>query len=112
MKIEDYNFGEMLIDGKIYKKDLIILPDRIIENWIRDEGHFLKEEDLFEVFENRINYLIIGTGAYGLMKVSLDLIKKIESLGIKYYILNTFDAVRKFNEIEDNLKAGAFHLTC
>jgi len=41
----------MRIDGKVYKKDLIILPDKIVENWIREEGHFLQIQDLFEILE-------------------------------------------------------------
>ncbi|HOC53060.1 MAG TPA: MTH938/NDUFAF3 family protein [Caldisericia bacterium] len=112
MIIEDYDFGIMRIDGKVYKKDLIILPDKIVENWIREEGHFLQIQDLFEIFGTNLEILIIGTGAYGLMKVSEDLIKKLKDMEIDYHISNTFDAVKKFNEIENKIKAGAFHLTC
>jgi len=46
------------------------------------------------------------------MKVSEDLIKKLKDMEIDYHISNTFDAVKKFNEIENKIKAGAFHLTC
>lgn len=112
MKIESYEFGEIVIDGKIYRRDLIILGDKIVENWWREEGHFLKIEDLYEVFEYKPEVLIIGTGANGLMKVSDDLIKKLNEEGIEFYILKTKDAVKKFNEIKDKKKAGAFHLTC
>lgn len=112
MIIEDYDFGIIRIDGKVYKKDLIILPDKIVENWIREEGHFLKIQDLFEIFETNLETLIIGTGAYGLMKVSEDLIKKLKDMKIDYHISDTFEAVKKFNEIKNKIKAGAFHLTC
>ena len=46
------------------------------------------------------------------MKVSEDLIKKLKDMKIDYHISNTFDAVKRFNEIENKIKAGAFHLTC
>jgi len=112
MIIEEYEFGRMKIDGKVYKKDLIILQDKIIDNWIREEGHFLQTQDLFEIFQSKLDILIIGTGAYGLMKVSDDLIKKLNNMKIDYFIVNTNEAVRKFNDIKDRIKVGAFHLTC
>lgn len=102
----------MKIDGKVYTKDLIIFPDKIIDNWWREEGHFLQTQDLFEIFQNKLNILIIGTGAYGLMKVSEELIKNLNDMKLDYFILNTFEAVKKFNETKDILKIGAFHLTC
>lgn len=112
MNIDSYDFGRMEINGKLYKKDLIILPDKIIDNWWREEGHLLKVSDLFEVFEIKFDVLIIGTGAYGFMKISEDLIEKLNDMKIEYYILETPKAVKKFNEIKNKIKLGAFHLTC
>lgn len=112
MNIDRYDFGKMIIDGKLYKKDLIILPDKIIDNWLREEGHLLKVSDLFEVFGINFDTLIIGTGAYGFMKISEDLIEKLNDMKIEYYILETPKAVKKFNEIRNKIKIGAFHLTC
>ncbi|MCX8094909.1 MAG: MTH938/NDUFAF3 family protein [Caldisericia bacterium] len=112
MIIDSYEFGEIIIEGKVYKSDLIIIEDKIIENWWREEGHLLKEADLFEVLKYKPEVLIIGTGANGLMRVSEDLIKKLKDEKIEYYILKTKEAVKKFNEIDNKRKAGAFHLTC
>ncbi|MDI6860571.1 MAG: MTH938/NDUFAF3 family protein [Caldisericia bacterium] len=112
MKIESYEFGRIIIDGKEYTRDLIILGDKIISNWWREEGHFLQIVDALYVFEFKPEVLIIGTGANGLMKVSDDLIKKLQEEKIDYYILKTKDAVKKFNEIENKKKAALFHLTC
>lgn len=112
MIIEEYDFGRMKIDGKIFTKDLIILPNRIIENWWREEGHLLKLSDIFEVFEIKPEFLIIGQGAYGLMKISEEVIDKLNEYKIKYYTSNTFEAVKKFNELNIQKKVGVFHLTC
>ncbi|MGQ9844626.1 MAG: Mth938-like domain-containing protein [Caldisericia bacterium] len=112
MNIDSYDFGRMEINGKLYKKDLIILPDKIIDNWWREEGHLLQISDLFEVFKIKFDILIIGTGAYGFMKISEDLIEKLNDMKIEYYILETPKAVKKFNEIKNKIKLGVFHLTC
>lgn len=112
MKIESYEFGRIVINGKEYTQDLIILGDKIISNWWREEGHLLQIVDIIEVFEFKPKIFIIGTGASGLMRVSDDLIKKLQEENIDYYILKTKDAVKKFNEIENKNKAAAFHLTC
>lgn len=112
MTIESYDFGRMEINGKLYQKDLIILPDKIIDNWWREEGHLLKIPDLFEIFQIKFEVLIIGTGAYGFMKISEDLIQKLNDMKIDYHVLETPKAVEKFNEIKNKIKVGAFHLTC
>lgn len=113
MSIEDYDFGWIKIDGKIYENDLIIFPDRIFTNWWREEGHYLKESDIFEVFLEKPEVLIIGTGADGVMKVDEGIIKKAKELNIKLVIENTYIAIKKFNELSKTKKTiGAFHLTC
>ncbi|MEM2917893.1 MAG: MTH938/NDUFAF3 family protein [Candidatus Altiarchaeota archaeon] len=115
MKIDSYKFGRIVINGKEYKKDLIILPDRIRENWFRKEGHELCLEDIPEIFENKYeNFtLIIGTGYNGLMQVPEDVIKRIKAKGIDVIIKTTNEAVKIFNEKAGKEKViAAFHLTC
>ena len=31
--IDDYRFGRIVIDGRAYTSDLILLPHRVVENW-------------------------------------------------------------------------------
>ena len=47
--IENYGFGEMLINGKKYNSDLIIFRDYIYDNWWRKEGHNLCFDDIKEI---------------------------------------------------------------
>lgn len=114
MKIEKYDFGEIVINGKRYLRDLIIFPDKIKENWWRKEGHLLCIDDLKEVIEYKPEILIIGTGYSGIMKVPEDVIKELEKNNIKVIVKNTKEAVNLFNEyIEKNKRVVcALHLTC
>jgi hypothetical protein len=50
-RIDHYEFGRIMIDGRQETRDLIILPDRVVRNWWRQDGHALVLDDLAEVLE-------------------------------------------------------------
>lgn len=115
MKIEAYSFGKMIISGRKFKSDLMIFPDGSIrENWRRLRGHNLVPDDIKELLNLRPQNLVIGTGKFGLMKISNDLEKRCQYLGIILEKFSTATAVKRFNElIQGNESAAAgFHLTC
>lgn len=112
MVIESYSFGRMVIGGKVYTADLIIIGEEIFPNWWRREGHSLCPEDLKLVIERRPEILIIGTGAYGAMDVPYETEKFLEDLEIKVIWNPTAEAVEIFNRLAGQKIAGAFHLTC
>lgn len=113
MKINDYSFGKIKIDDITYRKDLIIGPDTIIENWWRKEGHSLCMEDLEMIHSINATHLIIGSGDSGMMKVPGHIEQELRKLGYEVLIKPTKEAVLKFNELYSKQKTiGAFHLTC
>jgi hypothetical protein len=50
-RIDHYEFGRIMIDGRQETKDLIVLPDWVVRNWWRQDGHALILDDLGEVLE-------------------------------------------------------------
>lgn len=111
--IESYDFGAMVVDGMMCTDDLILLPDRIKSSWWRKEGHKLALEDIGDVLREDIEVLVIGTGFFGLMKVSSEVSQAVQSKGIVLRIEKTKQAAQIFNEFAVHKKtAGAFHLTC
>jgi len=110
--IQYYHFGEMVIDGMAYHNDLIIFPDHLISDWRRQSGHILRSQDIPDVFDQKPDILIIGTGRFGRMTLSDEFFLKIKSLSIELHATNTIDAVVFFNRCNINNKIGAFHLTC
>jgi hypothetical protein len=113
MKIDDYKFGEIIIDGKKFRHDVIIYSDRVDADWWRKEGHKLAIEDLKEVLKDLPEILIIGTGANGVMKVPPDVKHQLESKGIHVIIEKTDRTSMKYNELENEEKVvAALHLTC
>jgi len=112
--ITEYEFGRMVFKGKTFTRDLIITPSKIIDDWWREEGHLLKLDDLEIVINEDYNYLVVGTGYFGRMKVDDEVFQELESRGKKIVAKPTGEAVKEFNKLLENGEKviGAFHLTC
>lgn len=111
--IESYAFGKMVVDGCIHTSDLIIFPDHMQSTWWRKSGHRLCLEDIEDVFIEKPEYLVIGTGYLGLMKVDKEVQDKARKTGITLIIEKTPQAFQTFNTLSSKKKSiGAFHLTC
>ncbi len=111
--IDSYVFGRMVISGKAYSSDLIVLPDKILSSWWRKIGHRLCLEDLKDVLSENFDVLVIGTGYMGLMKVEKEVIEYARDQGFHLHIEKTRKAVEAFNNYSSqNIAIGAFHLTC
>lgn len=117
-RIEQYRFGTITIDGQEYTQDLIILPERVIAGWWRREGHVLHPEDLAIVLEaakseQAPEILVIGTGAYGMMRVTAEARKMAEAAGLQIYEAPTAKAIAYYERVYRQRRvAAAIHLTC
>jgi hypothetical protein len=112
-EIQSYCFGNIEIDGKFYRKDIIIFPDRVRTEWWRKEGHNLIPEDLQEVFAADADILIVGQGAYTRMRVPESTRKRITEEGFELHVLSTSDAVEMYNQRREQERViAALHLTC
>ena len=116
MLIESYEFGAIAINGRRYTSDIIVLPERVIEGWWRKEGHKVRIEDLEEILkqEPKPEVLVLGTGYYGLVKISPEVENTLKSHEIELVAQPTKKACQTFNKIlkSNKIVAGAFHLTC
>lgn len=113
MKIEHYTFGKITIDGKTYTSDMIIYPERVDASWWRKQGHNLQIEDLTDVLKAEPGVVIIGTGSFGVMKVSKETVLHLAAKGILVYVERTGKAVELFNQLQKNKAViAALHLTC
>jgi hypothetical protein len=112
-EIMDYRFGRMVVDGEQHTRDLILLPDRVVANWWRKDGHRVDVEDLQQVLDAAPEVLVVGTGAHGLMQVSQETRRTVEAAGIELRAARTGEAWQMYNDCRERRRtAGAFHLTC
>ena len=112
MRIDDYSFGRIVINGTTYTKDVIILPERVFHPWWRKEGHYLSWEDLGEVLGADVKVLYIGRGYSGVMQVPEALVDKLKQRGLEVIVGRTTEVVDRFNADPRQDKAAALHLTC
>jgi hypothetical protein len=111
-RIERYEFGRIVVDGQEERRDLIILPGRVVRNWWRRDGHALVDEDLDEVLDGLPERLVIGTGADGRMRPEPRTLDRLRARGVTVESLPTDQAVRRYGELDPARSAAALHLTC
>jgi len=111
-RIDGYDFGRVTIDGHRESKDVIVMPDRVVRNWWRKDGHELVLEDLLEVLDELPERLIVGTGAYGRMKPDPRTLEQLAERGVHVEALPTAEAVDRYNSLDPARAAAALHLTC
>lgn len=113
MRIDGYRFGEMIVDGKRFHRDLILTGKTVLDSWWREEGHRLRLEDLGAVLDDPPDLLVVGQGDPGLMEVPEEVRTALRALGIDVVVAPTSRAIALFNAAAGRRKvAGAFHLTC
>jgi hypothetical protein len=112
-KIDAYQFGQIVVDGETYKKDVLIFSDAVQPNWWRERGHSLSMIDVEEVMRKRPEVLVLGQGAYGRMDVPEETRVQIESAGIQVITQPTKDACQTYNQLREIKHViAALHLTC
>ena len=119
--IEEYQFGSITVDGKIYDHDIELRWTGEVLKWWRKESHFIDVEDVKRAVEQNPDTIIIGTGELGVAEVTEEAKKFIQEKRIKLIIDKTEETTRTFNIIneeseeeegEQDKVIGLFHLTC
>ena len=112
-RVDSYRFGQIEVDGEVHRSDLILLPDQVIPDWWREQGHELRVTDLDPVLAAKPEVLVVGTGAHGAMQVPLGTRRALQAMGLEVRAAATGQACDIYNSLrEERRTAGAFHLTC
>lgn len=112
--IESYSFGSITISGKQYSSDLKIINGQVYPDWRRKSGHTVDIDEVADIIKAKPDYLVIGSGSLGRMKLSDRLRKHLSDCGIQVIVEPSADAVLTFNRLygDGRSVAGGFHLTC
>jgi hypothetical protein len=113
MKIEAFSFGSITIEGKTYTRDVIVYPDRVHEEWKREEEHRPQISEFAEIVKAAPEVLVIGTGYAGVMSIADQIRNYLTSKGIEVRVDKTKNAVELFNSLRGKEKVIAvLHITC
>lgn len=119
--IDEYKFGSITIDGKIYQHDVEVRWTGEVLEWWREQSHIIDIEDIVEVLEQNPETIVIGTGESGLAQVTERARREINARGIELIVDKTEQATKTFNIRKDESfeeegvqekVIGLFHLTC
>src|ERR687891_717243 len=111
-RIEEYRFGRIVVDGQEHSRDLIILPERVVPNWWRAQGHSLVLDDLEDVLDELPERLFVGTGASGQLQPDPATLEALRSGGMEVPRAPTAEAVGLCAAAGRPSTAAALHLTC
>ena len=112
--IENFSFGSITIQGKQYTSDLKIINGVVYPDWLRKSGHSVDVAEVADFLNAKPDYLIIGSGVFGSMKLNGQLKQHLTDCGIQVIIEPSGTAIGTFNQMYadgKNVCAG-FHLTC
>ena len=119
--IDSFIFGKMVIQGKEFSADLVIVPQadfsgteyKVLPKWWRPKGHEVTASDVAVALSAHVKLLIIGTGEKGRVRVRSDAASLIKRAGIELVAAPTPEAVKIFNERAGGVRtAAALHLSC
>lgn len=111
-RIAGYAFGRVTVDGREETRDVIVLPDRVVRDWRRRDGHSLVLADLAAVAGELPRHLVVGTGAYGRLRPDPGALAELRLRGIEVDVLPTPEAVARYAQLPAASTAAALHLTC
>ena len=117
-EIESTSFGSITIDGTTYDHDVIIrLSGEVkkrkkkLSKAIFGTSHTVSLDEAEHIYEDEARRIIIGTGQYGIVKLSKEAKAYFEKKGCTCELLPTPKAVQAWNEAHDQAIA-MFHVTC
>lgn len=111
--IQEYKFGWIKIDNKEYDYDVLVRKGEVLK-WWREEGHEVCEKDLDKALVIQPKFIIIGTGASGMMEMPGTIRSFVESKGINLMVDQTKEASLEYNRLEQQGQrvVALLHLTC
>jgi len=116
MRIQNYSFGSIQIDGRTYWGDVVIEGSSVRK---RDRNPSQKYRERYghtplsleEQIPWNCKHLIIGTGKMGEMPVMEEVIQEARRRGVKLTIVPTDEAVRLLRRRPNGTNA-ILHLSC
>ena len=117
-EINSTSFGAITIDGETIEYDVIIrLSGKVkkrkkkLSKEVTGSSHEMSRQEAEYIYEEGCETLVVGTGQYGIMKLTKDALEFFQERGCRVIQEKTPNAIKTFNKVSDP-KIGVFHVTC
>ena len=117
-KVSRFDFGSIVIDGKQYSYDVVVLPDGTIKEREASKakfgGHTIGKAEIEELAKMKPETVIVGTGTDGMATVSEDGQAYARGAKLNLVVLASSKAIEKLNQLtrEGKRVAALIHITC
>ncbi len=117
-KVEKFSFGSIVIEGKKYRRDVLILADGTAKKrkggFLMFGSHKIKKEEIEELMQGQPETIIVGTGTDSVADIAPNVESWAEGKNLNLLIQPSYDAVAMLNELTDQNKqvAALIHITC
>lgn len=117
-KIDKLSFGSIIIEGKKYRRDVLIFADGTVKRrkggFLMFGSHNIKKEEIEELIQGEPETIIIGTGTSGKASVATEIMNWAKEKNLNLIVQPSHEAVTKLNEFTEQKKkvAALIHITC
>ena len=94
--VTGYGARHVLVNGRRFERSLVVLPDRLIEEWGPSGGEQLSSEAVSRLAALEVSIVLIGTGET-LDFPSPDILRPLIEAGIGFEVMDTAAACRTYN---------------
>jgi len=117
-KIDELTFGSIIVEGKKYRRDILIFADGTVKKrkggFLMFGSHKIKKHELEELSQGQPETIIVGTGTNGAANIAPDAESWAKEKNLSLLVQPSYDAVARLNELAKQKKkvAALIHITC
>ncbi len=117
-KVNRFDFGSIVIDGKQYGYDVVVLPDGSVKEREVSKAmfgsHAIRKGEIEELVKANPETIVVGTGTSGMAAVSQDAQAYAREAKLDLVALPSSEAIEKLNHLMEEGKrvAAVIHITC
>jgi len=117
-KIDELIFGSIIVEGKKYRRDVLIFADGTVKKrkggFLMFGSHKIKKQELEELSQGQPEMIIVGTGTDGAAHIAPEAESWAQGKNLNLLVQPSYDAVTKVNELAERKKkvAALIHITC
>jgi hypothetical protein len=117
--IDTTHFGSISVDGKIYEHDIyiniqgeVIKRKKKLSKEIYGSSHTVSIKEAEFLYEKGAEQIIIGTGQYGVLKLSAEAEEFFSENNCKVSLFPTPEALKRWNLTQTQKSIALIHVTC